>query len=84
MVDSGGEEGDGGRGHAFGTLIPAVRKKRMGEMKGSNAPPGVENNFSLKVYRVRESQLPFPGSRGDSVELSREEEEGEVAMVVQS
>ena len=56
-------------GQVLGTAIPAVRKKSEGEAKGSNAPPGSRNSFSLRVYNIFESQIPFSrnsdsGSRG--------------------
>jgi len=39
-------------GHVFGTAIPAVRKKRVGEAKESNALPGLLNSFSLNRNSV--------------------------------
>ena len=77
-------------GQVLGTAIPAVRKKSEGEAKGSNAPPGSLNSFSLRVYNIFESQVPFSrnsdcGSKGVSVRVDGfGREGGVVAISVQS
>ena len=44
-------------GHAFGTAIPAVRKKRRGEAKESNADPGELKSLSFKQCNFLESHI---------------------------
>lgn len=74
----------------MGTAIPAVRKKREGEAKGSNAAPGSRKSFPLKAYNIFESQVPFSrnldsGSKGVSVRVDWfGREGGVVAISVQS
>ena len=78
------------RGQVLGTAIPAVRKKSEGEAKRSNAPPGSRNSFSLRVYNVFESQIPFSrnsdsGLKGVSVKVNGFGRDGVVvAISVQS
>lgn len=44
-------------GHVFGTATPAVRKKRRGEAKESNADPGELKSLSFKQCNFLESHI---------------------------
>jgi len=78
--------------HSLGTGSPEVRKKRVGEAKGSNAPEGAGNNLSLSEYNVVASHTPslLPSSRPnadegeDDVVDGGDDGGGEVATPVQS